>query len=199
MYKRGFATILLVAHGFRYCTDTRTRSPRSPARPKRRRPHRESRYKTEVITDKLTGPWALAFLPDGNFLVSERRGTLRTVSPDRRRLGADRRRAARESRRRAELPRSRARSEFRDEPLRVLHVFRAAEGRSRARVADRALLQRGLEQDARRAPRARSRRRARQLARKLSADNRRLEDFEVLIEGRVERRIVVRAATARCT
>jgi glucose/arabinose dehydrogenase len=44
-------------------------------------PARESRYRAEVITDKLTGPWALAFLPDGNFLVSERRGTLRTVSP----------------------------------------------------------------------------------------------------------------------
>ncbi len=44
-------------------------------------PARESRYRVEVITDKLTGPWALAFLPDGNFLVSERRGMLRTVSP----------------------------------------------------------------------------------------------------------------------
>ena len=44
-------------------------------------PARESRYRVEVLTDKLTAPWALAFLPDGNFLVSERRGTLRTVSP----------------------------------------------------------------------------------------------------------------------
>src|SRR5262245_49090731 len=44
-------------------------------------PARESRYRVEVITDKLTAPWALAFLPDGNFLVSERRGVLRTVSP----------------------------------------------------------------------------------------------------------------------
>ena len=31
---------------------------------------------------------------------------------------------------------------------------------------------------------------ARARGRRLSADNRRLEDFEVLIEGRVERRIV---------
>jgi glucose/arabinose dehydrogenase len=42
----------------------------------------ESRYRVEVITDALTGPWALAFLPNGKFLVSERRGTLRTVTRD---------------------------------------------------------------------------------------------------------------------
>ena len=42
----------------------------------------ESRYRVEVITDALTGPWALAFLPNGKFLVTERRGTLRTVTRD---------------------------------------------------------------------------------------------------------------------
>ncbi|MES2625464.1 MAG: PQQ-dependent sugar dehydrogenase [Pseudomonadota bacterium] len=40
-----------------------------------------SGFKVETITDALTGPWALAFLPDGNFLISESRGVLRTVSP----------------------------------------------------------------------------------------------------------------------
>lgn len=41
-----------------------------------------SRFKVETITSSLNSPWALAFLPDGNFLVSERLGTLRTISPD---------------------------------------------------------------------------------------------------------------------
>jgi glucose/arabinose dehydrogenase len=42
----------------------------------------ESRYSVEVITDALASPWAVAFLPDGQFLVSERNGRLRTVNRD---------------------------------------------------------------------------------------------------------------------
>ncbi|HEY0961130.1 MAG TPA: PQQ-dependent sugar dehydrogenase [Pseudomonadales bacterium] len=43
---------------------------------------RSSGFKIETITDKLTGPWALAFLPSGNFIVTERPGTMRVVTPD---------------------------------------------------------------------------------------------------------------------
>src|SRR5687768_17197851 len=80
MYKRGFGTILVVVTGFA-TAQTPEPVPAFPGQTEAPAPQRESRYKTEVITDQLTAPWALAFLPDGNFLVSERRGTLRTVSP----------------------------------------------------------------------------------------------------------------------
>jgi glucose/arabinose dehydrogenase len=36
----------------------------------------------ETITARLTTPWSLAFLPDGNFLVTESIGTMRIVRPD---------------------------------------------------------------------------------------------------------------------
>src|SRR5580692_3446529 len=39
-------------------------------------------FATETITNRLSAPWSLAFLPDGNFLVTEGAGTMRTVRPD---------------------------------------------------------------------------------------------------------------------
>ncbi len=36
----------------------------------------------ETITTRLTSPWSMALLPDGNFLVSESIGTMRIVRPD---------------------------------------------------------------------------------------------------------------------
>jgi glucose/arabinose dehydrogenase len=45
--------------------------------------HRTHPYKTTEITGALHAPWALAFLPDGKFLVTERLpGAFRVVSPD---------------------------------------------------------------------------------------------------------------------
>jgi glucose/arabinose dehydrogenase len=35
-----------------------------------------------VVADGLTGAWAMAFLPDGNFLVTQSAGTIRIVRPD---------------------------------------------------------------------------------------------------------------------
>jgi len=36
----------------------------------------------QTITNRLSAPWSLAFLPDGNFLVTEGAGTMRVVRPD---------------------------------------------------------------------------------------------------------------------
>ena len=39
-------------------------------------------FNVQVITARLSGPWSLQFLPDGNFLVTEGNGAMRTVRPD---------------------------------------------------------------------------------------------------------------------
>jgi glucose/arabinose dehydrogenase len=38
--------------------------------------------KVESITNRLTSPWSVALLPDGNFLVTESIGVMRVVHPD---------------------------------------------------------------------------------------------------------------------
>ena len=188
MYKRGFVTILVVVTGFA-TAQTPEPAPAFPGQTEAPPPQRESRYKTEVITDQLTAPWALAFLPDGNFLVSERRGTLRTVSP-----------AGVVSEPIAGVPPVKvvAAQSFHDVVLDpnfatnrfVYFTYFAPPKGEAARewpiehyyndVWNKTLAQRRvLDLGAERVSRA-----------KLSVDNRRLEDLEVLIEGRVERRIV---------
>jgi glucose/arabinose dehydrogenase len=187
MRKCGLATFLLVVSGFA-TAQTREPRPAFPGQTEAPPPARESRYQVEVITDRLTGPWALAFLPDGNFLVSERRGTLRTVSP----TGAV-------SEPIAGTPAVKvvAAQSFHDVVLdpefatnRYVYFTYFAPPKGEAPrewpiehyyndVWNKTLAQRRvLDLGAERVSRAR-----------LSADNRRLEDFEVLIEGKVERRI----------
>ena len=168
---------------------TREPAPAFPGQTEAPPPREESKYQVEVITDQLTGPWALAFLPDGNFLVSERRGSLRTVTPD-----------GKISEPIAGVPPVKvvAAQSFHDIVLDpsfqqnryVYFTYFAPPKGEAARewpiehyyndvwtktLAERRVLELGAE----RVGRAR-----------LSADSRRLEDVEVLIDGRVERRIV---------
>jgi len=152
-------------------------------------PARESAYQVEVITDELVGPWALAFLPNGDYLVSERRGSLKIVTPD-----------GRVSAPIEGVPPVKvvAAQSFHDVVLdpnfsdnRYVYFTYFAPPKGEAarewpiehyynEVWDKTLAERRvMELGAERVSRAR-----------LSRDNRRLEDLEVLIEGRVERRIV---------
>ena len=39
-------------------------------------------FAVETVTARLSGPWSLAFLPSGNFLITEANGTLRVARPD---------------------------------------------------------------------------------------------------------------------
>lgn len=152
-------------------------------------PARESTYQVEVITDELIGPWAIAFLPNGDYLVSERRGALKTVTRD-----------GRVSAPIEGVPPVKvvAAQSFHDIVLdpnfddnRYVYFTYFAPPKGEAarewpiehyynEVWDKTLAERRiLDLGAERVSRAR-----------LSADYRRLEDLEVLIEGRVERRIV---------
>jgi glucose/arabinose dehydrogenase len=188
MPTRSVATLLLLASGIA-AAQTREPQPAFRGQTDAPPPQRESQYKTEVITDKLQGPWALAFLPDGNFLVTERRGVLRTVTPK-----------GEVSQPIAGVPPVKvvAAQSFHDVVLdpnfatnRYLYFTYFAPPKGEAAkewpiehyyndVWNKTLAQRRvLDLGAERVSRA-----------KLSADNSRLEDFEVLIEGRVERRIV---------
>ena len=61
MRKCGFATLLLLISGLA-TAQTREPRPAFPGQTEAPPPARESRYQVEVITDRLTGPWALAWI-----------------------------------------------------------------------------------------------------------------------------------------
>src|SRR5688572_29774879 len=39
-------------------------------------------YEARVVTDGLDQPWGIVQLPDGRFLINQKTGTMRIVSPD---------------------------------------------------------------------------------------------------------------------
>ena len=152
-------------------------------------PETPSSFRVETLTEELASPWALAFLPNGDFLVTERQGTMRTVAPD---GGISDpiegvppvKVVAAQSLHDVVLD-----PDFERNRLLYFTYFAPPEGEELRRewpvdhfytevwtkpLAERRLMDLGTE----RIGRAR-----------LSADNRRLEDVTVLYEGRVERRI----------
>lgn len=186
---RYVSAALLLTHAVFAAAQTHEPTPAFRGQTEAPSPARESTYQVEVITDELIGPWAIAFLPNGDYLVSERRGALKTVTRD-----------GRVSAPIEGVPPVKvvAAQSFHDIVLDpnfddnryVYFTYFAPPKGEAARewpiehyynevwdktLAERRILDLGTE----RVSRAR-----------LSADYRRLEDLEVLIEGRVERRIV---------
>ncbi|HEX5048205.1 MAG TPA: PQQ-dependent sugar dehydrogenase [Gammaproteobacteria bacterium] len=192
--KTSLAAVALLASSIALAQTPATPNPPQPrpkfaGQTKAPPPKTPSKYRVETITEGLTGPWALAFLPDGSYLVSERRGNLRTVSRD-----------GKVSEPIAGVPPVKvvAAQSFHDVVLdpnfaqnRYIYFTYFAPPKGEAAkewpiehyyndvwnksLAERRVLNLGEETVARA---------------KLSADNKRLENLDILIQAHVERRIV---------
>jgi aldose sugar dehydrogenase len=170
-------------------TPPRKPTPAFPGQTDAPAPKDQSRFRVTVITEELAAPWAIAFLPDGNLLISEFAGRLRTVSPS----GAVSepidgvppvKVVAAQGFHDLALDPDFAANRYvyftyfappkGEEPKRwpLEHFYNEVWEKS---LAERRLLDLGSERVGRG---------------KLSLDNRRLEGVEVLIDGRAERRLV---------
>ena len=85
--------------------------------------------KVETVAEGLSHPWALAFLPDGRMLVTERPGRMRIVDAGRQAVGAAARRAEGRCVRPGRPARRRARPRFRAEQDDLFLLRRARERR----------------------------------------------------------------------
>jgi glucose/arabinose dehydrogenase len=56
--------------------------PAFPGQTKAPAPPQSAPFQTQIITERLSSPWSLAFLPDGSFLVTENGGAMRVVKAD---------------------------------------------------------------------------------------------------------------------
>ena len=71
------------AHDLRWPRSRPSRRPPFPGQTDAPPPARPSPpFNVETIATGLTGAWAVAFLPDGNFLITQNGGTMRIVKPN---------------------------------------------------------------------------------------------------------------------
>src|SRR5262245_26105991 len=68
--------LLTVALGT-FAAQTPQPKPAFPGQTKAPAPPVSAPFQTQIITERLSSPWSLAFLPDGTFLVTENGGTIR--------------------------------------------------------------------------------------------------------------------------
>jgi aldose sugar dehydrogenase len=75
--------LLVIALGVRVHGQAGWAKPAFPGQTNAPKPAKLSTsFTVETVTNRLSGPWSIAFLPSGNFLVTEANGTMRVVRPD---------------------------------------------------------------------------------------------------------------------